>query len=490
MSTNVPPITWVNGMPVVPTEQDVLAGRVADLVQAFGGGLNTAPTTPAGQLAASDTAIIGGKNDNIALVASMVDPDEAEGAWQDAILAIYFLERIAAAGSVKSVTCIGGVGVEIPVGALIKDPSGYLWAATGLITIGSTGQAVGTFQCQTTGPIVWPANTPCTILSSVNGWDQAVSASDAVLGNVVESRAQAENRRRNSVAINSHGSTASILGNVLEVANVLSAFVVDNPSNVAITVGPTNYSVAPHSVVVSVYGGLAADIAEAIWTAKDAGCGYNGNTSHTIFDTSYPIGQQPSYTVTWLTPTPVPVYFVVTLAANSQLPANIVSETQTAVSNTFTGADGSVPAGVFSTISASRYYAGISAIDTSVDIVSVFVGDVATVVASEIIATGNAATKTFSHTVAHLYPLPGTVTVTAGAVVGTDDGNGNIAGTGITGTINYVTGAVSVTYTTAPGSGVAITMGYTYTTPTTTVQAMGIDQVPTLSSKNVFVVVQ
>jgi hypothetical protein len=479
-------------MPVVPTEQEVLAGRVADFVQAFGGGLNTSPTTAQGQLAASDTAIIGDKNANIALVASMVDPDQAEGAWQDAIGAIYFLERIAAAGSVKTVTCIGGVDVEIPAGSIIKDPSGYSWAATGLITIGSNGQAVGTFQCQTTGPISWPANTPCTIVSSVNGWDQAVSSSDAVLGNVVESRAQFENRRRNSVAINSHGSTASILGNVLAVANVLSAYVVDNPSGTAITVGPTNYSVAPHSVVVSVYGGLASAVAEAIWAAKDAGCGYNGNTSYTVYDTSYPVGQQPSYPVTWLTPTPVPVYFVVTLGANSQLPAAITSDVQTAVVDTFTGEDGSVPAGVYSTISASRYYAGINAIDTSVDIVSVFVGTSTTAVTNESIATANGTTATFTHTVAHLYPIPGTVSVTAGSVTGTDDGNGNIIGAGIAAgsTINYVTGALSVTFTADPANGTAVTTSYTYTNPNTTVQAMGIDQVPTLSSKNVFVVVQ
>ncbi len=490
MTTNVPPITWNNGMPVVPTEQAVLTGRTADFVQAFGGGINMSPTTPQGQLAASDTAIIGDGNANIALVASMVDPDQAEGAWQDALVALYFLERIAAAGSVKTVTCIGGVGVEIPAGAFIKDPSGYLWAATGLITIASNGQATGTFQCTTYGPIAWAANTPCTIVSSVNGWDQAVSASNAVFGNYVESRAQLENRRRSSVAINSHGSTDAILGNVLAVANVLSAYVIDNPGNVAITVGPTNYSVAPHSIVVSVYGGLSAAIAEAIWTAKDGGCGYNGNTSYTVYDTSYPVGSQPAYPVTWLVPSPVPVYFVVVLSANTQLPSTIDTDVPTAVSNTFTGEDGSVPAGIYTTISASRYYAGISTIDGSVDIVAVYVGITATTVANESVGTGNGTTLAFAHTAANLYVIPGTVAITAGTVTGVDDANGNITGTGISGTIDYVTGAVSLAFTTAPANAVAITMNYEYTNPVTTVQAMGIDQIPTLSESNVFVVVQ
>lgn len=52
--------------------------------------------------------------------------------------------------------------------------------------------------------------------------------------------------------------------------------------------------------------------------------------------------------------------------------------------------------------------------------------------------------------------LPGTVYFQAdgGSVVGKDDGNGNIVGTGITaGTINYATGAISVTLASAPTDG-------------------------------------
>ena len=113
-----------------------------------------------------------------------------------------------------------------------------------------------------------------------------------------------------------------------------------------------------------------------------------------------------------------------------------------------------------------------------------------TAITNESVGTGNGTTTTFAHTAANLYVIPGTVTVTAGAVTGTDDTNGNITGTGVGGTIDYVTGAVNLTFTTAPANAVAITMNYQYTNPTATVQAMGIDQIPTLSESNVFVVVQ
>lgn len=487
-TTNVPPITWVNGMPVVPTEQQVLAGRQADFTAAYGSGLNLAPTTGQGQVITSDTAIIGDKNAAIAYVSNQVDPDFAEGAWQDALGAIYFLERIAAAGSVKSTTCIGGVGVLIPAGSLIKDPSGYLWAATLDINIGSTGQATGTFQNQTTGPIAWLANTTCTIYTQVDGWDQCVSSADAAQGRNVESRAAFENRRRQSVAINSHGTPPAILGNVLAVPNVLSAYVIDNPTNGTVNVGTTNYATVQHSVLVSAYGGNAAQIAQAVWTAKDGGCNYNGNTTVNIFDTSYPLGSQPEYAVTFLIPTPTPIYFAVALQNSTLLPSNIKALVQQAVLATFNGTDAqeSVPAGIALTISGSRYSAQINAISPAVNIETINVG-LQTVVSSELVGTGNNSTVTFTHTAANLNVVPGTVVVTAGTVVASDDGNGNLVGPGITsGTINYATGALSIGYVVAPAI-IAIDMAYSYSNPSTGIVTMGVDQMPTLNADSIVV---
>lgn len=489
-TTNVPAITWVNGMPVVPTEQDILAGRKADFTAAYGAGLNTAPTTPQGQVIASDTAIIGDANGQIALVASMVDPDQAEGAFQDAIGAIYFLPRIKSSGSVKTITCIGKTGTTILAGSFIQDPSGFFWAATGDIDIAGSGSEDGTFQCATTGPIAWPGNTPATIITQVNGWDQAVSSSAAALGRNVESRAAFENRRRQSVAINSHGTPQTIKGNVLALDNVLSAFAIDNGSGGSITVGSTAFTVVAHSILVSVFGGLAADIAQAIWDGKDGGCAYNGNTSAVVADTSYPIGDQPLYTITWQTAAPTPVYFLVTLQNNSSLPTNIKQLVQAAVLATFNGTDaaGSVPAGIALTISGSRYSTQINLISTAINIENIQVA-LQVPVTGESVGTGNGATVIFAHTAAHLSVVPGTVTITAGAVVATDDGNGNLTGTGIAaGTINYATGVISITYSAAPAGALAITMAYSHALPTTGIVTMGVDQMPTLVADSVVVV--
>ena len=49
-----------------------------------------------------------------------------------------------------------------------------------------------------------------------------------------------------------------------------------------------------------------------------------------------------------------------------------------------------------------------------------------------------------------------------GVPMATDDGNGNIIGTGVSGTINYETGVTSVTFSTAPDAGAVVELAYNY----------------------------
>ena len=44
----------------------------------------------------------------------------------------------------------------------------------------------------------------------------------------------------------------------------------------------------------------------------------------------------------------------------------------------------------------------------------------------------------------------------------TDDGNGNITGTNLTGTIDYASGALDLPFSTPPDAGTNVTVSYTY----------------------------
>ncbi len=93
-----------------------------------------------------------------------------------------------------------------------------------------------------------------------------------------------------------------------------------------------------------------------------------------------------------------------------------------------------------------------------------------TQVTGEAFGTGDGATTTFNHTLASI-SAPKTAmypSVTDGTETFVDDRNGNMVGSlGGTGTVNYATGAVSVTFNTAPANSQAITCSYYHETSTT-----------------------
>ncbi|MBK3787238.1 hypothetical protein G3A43_44645 [Paraburkholderia aspalathi] len=357
----------------MPAESAILAGVRADINAAFGGGVNPGLTTPQGQIAQSLTTIIRDANGDILEVANQVDPDVASGRWQDAIGRIYFLNRIAASGTVVTATCIGLVGAVIPAGSVAQDVNGYLYASTAAAVIPASGQVEVPFQCQTKGPVACPIGALATIYTAVQGWDRVSNTTAGTPGQNVETRAQFEARRRLSVAINAVNSVQAVYAAVLPVSNVLDAFVIDNPTGATVNYGATDYPLLPHSLFVSAIGGDASAIAQAIWSKKAPGCDYNGDTSWIVHDTSYN-APQPKYTVTWVTPAPVQCCFTVTIQANDQLPASITSLIQQAILAAFNGEDGGVKARIGSTTYAGRYYAGVAATDPNVNIYSIALG--------------------------------------------------------------------------------------------------------------------
>ncbi len=78
---------------------------------------------------------------------------------------------------------------------------------------------------------------------------------------------------------------------------------------------------------------------------------------------------------------------------------------------------------------------------------------------------GDGTTLTFSttlDTVVQASSISISYTIAATAYTATDDGAGNITGTDLTGTINYSTGALALTFTTAPDASTTISGTYNY----------------------------
>ncbi|HFW9432754.1 TPA: baseplate J/gp47 family protein, partial [Shigella flexneri] len=158
-STAVPAVQISDSGLNVPDEADILSGRLADFSAALGGAMSTSLSSPQGQLASSESAIIADKNDQLLYIVNQINPDFSSGRFQDAIGRIYFLERRGATGTTVTATCTGLVGTLIPAGSMAQDEAGYKYVSQSDVTIGASGQVDAVFLNLSTGPVGCPAGT-------------------------------------------------------------------------------------------------------------------------------------------------------------------------------------------------------------------------------------------------------------------------------------------------------------------------------------------
>lgn len=472
--TNVPTPTFGPGGFEVPSTADVLAGVLQDFHDAFGGNINPSLETPQGQLATSEAAVIDNVNSDFLFLTQMFDPAYSFGRYQDALARLYFIARNPSQPTVVQALCSGLAGVSIPVGALAVATDGNVYTCTeaGVIPVG--GSITLTFACNVVGPIACPASSLNEIYQAVPGWDSITNVSAGVTGNDTETRQAFETRRSVSVAQNSLGSLPSVLGAVLNVDGVLDAYVTENVSNSSQTIGGVLLN--PNSLYVAVVGGLADDVARAIWSKKAPGCAYNGNTTVVVQDTSpgY-VPPYPSYSVQFQIPTPLPIIFLVTINDSTLVPADAATQIQAAIVSAFAGGDGGPRAKIGVNVFASRFYAPVGLLGTWAQIISIKIGSTN---ATSAVVTGS---------------IAGTVLTVTGVTSGTlavgqilTDTSGNItagtriislgSGAGGTGTYNL---SISQTVSSELIKSV---------TPNLDEVAVNIDQVPTVTAGQIRVV--
>ncbi len=473
VATNVPGLVYTDRGYVVPSEQAVLTGVQTDIDEAFGGGVNPSLTTPQGQIASSTAAIIANTNDQVVNLFSQFDPAYNSGRAQDAIARIYFISRNPAQPTVVEALCTGGQGVVIPAGALAKATDGKIYVCTDgtdpITGIPIGGQVTLTFACAEDGPIACPAGTLTTIYSAINGWDSITNVADGVLGNEVESRIAFELRRQASVALNARSSLTAVQGAVLNIADVLDAYVTENTTAAPIVV--RGVTIDPKSLYVAAVGGTDAAVAQAIWSKKAPGCAYNGNTTVTVEDTNGSYSPPyPSYQVSFERPDALPIFFKVVIQNSLQVPANASDQIAAAIMSAFAGADGGTRARIGSTIFSSRYYGAVAALGSWANIISLQV------------ASSNGTLATFT-----------------GAIAGTTLTVSSVTGTIAIGQVVYATVtpfSVTPVYIVS-GAGTTWTIsGFSGTVSSRAMASFSIDdnfvdvradQVPTISAANIVV---
>lgn len=363
ITTAVPAVSFSTSGLDVPDEADILAGRLTDLANALGTSMSKDLTTPQGQIAVSDTAIIADKNNQLLAIVNQINPDFASGRFQDAIGRIYFIERISATGTTVTATCTGLVGRTIPAGSLAQDTNGYIYESVDAGTIGSDGSVNIVFKNRTTGPIACPSGALNQIYQAVDGWSGVTNTAPGVLGNDVESRSNFEVRRRESVARNARNMDGAVLSAILGTNGVSDAYVWSNRTAATVTRGTTSFPVLAHSIYICVYGGTDEDVANAIFSTYNPGANMNGDTTYTVYDSENYSAPYPQYVMQWQRAIPTRVHFTIQLDGSLNPPSDITTQVKAMVTSVFNGDyDGIAKARIGSTINAGKYYAPVISI--------------------------------------------------------------------------------------------------------------------------------
>jgi hypothetical protein len=337
----VPTVSFgANGFSAPSTTQ-VLTGVIAFIQAAFNNSLNLSITdtdtlaTSQGQLATSLTGSIVSANNAFLLQATQTDPAFAFGRWQDAIGNIYFMQRKAAQPTALQIACNGAQGVIIPAGAqpaTLIDPAGNIYQCVQTGSIPASGSVTLAFACKVPGPVTVPATI--APYQTIPGFDSATVVS-GVQGINVESRAEFEARRQDSVASNSFGAIGSIIGAVAAVPGVIDYYGYNNNTNGSVTVN--GVSIAAYSIYICVAGGAPPAVAQAIFSKLGPGPPMTGSTTVTVYDSNPLYAAPQPYSISYQTAAPLQMLFKVTIASGPLVPSNAQAQVQSALLAAFTG---------------------------------------------------------------------------------------------------------------------------------------------------------
>lgn len=287
------------------TYDELVAQYTADYQSIYGTSIVLDSSSPDGQMMGIWIQSIMDLQDLLQAVYSSFDPDQAFGVTLDQRGAINGIQRQGGTFTVTPITVVTSQSVNLygidqaefsgttqisgqPV-YTVADGAGNNW----LLETTQLGLAAGThvlnFSAQLTGAVTTVPNTitvPVTTVIGVTSINNPTSYT--TLGTPEESDPAYRLRRQKSVSIASQGYLAGLLAALEAVTGVTSAYVYEN------TTASTNSDGVPsHSLWCIVAGtALAADIANAIYSKRNAGCGLYGSLSYLLTQvdgTTFPI---------------------------------------------------------------------------------------------------------------------------------------------------------------------------------------------------------
>lgn len=192
----------------------------------------------------------------------------SSGANLDRAVALLGVSRNGAIASQVSGTAAGTAGVEIPEGTRIQfDDDSTIWEVTdGPYTIGGGGTVTILLNCQTYGAIEAAPSSNWTIIDTVVNFDSFASVTQTVTGAAAETDAELRARAQQEAFRRAMGPLEAIEAQVAGVTGVTYVKAWENT-----TLSTDADGIPGKAINVVVEGGVASDIAAAIYRSRPAG---------------------------------------------------------------------------------------------------------------------------------------------------------------------------------------------------------------------------
>lgn len=270
----------------VQSRDELVTYFTAKYQQIYGNDINLGSDTPDGQMMNIYIQAILDIEDLLVQIYNSFDPDNAVGKVLDQRVAINGIQRQAGTYTITPITVVNSQSINLygldqdeQEVYTVADNAGNRWELQETQLGLSAGSHILSFQAAVPGAQLTVPNTitvPVTIVLGVVSVNNPTTYT--TLGINEESDAVLKVRRQKSVSLASQGYLAGLLAALENITGVTSAFVYENTTNSTDSDG-----VPGHSIWVIVGGTAAdADIAQAIYTKRNAGCGMYGETSYVV----------------------------------------------------------------------------------------------------------------------------------------------------------------------------------------------------------------
>lgn len=345
----------------VSTRDELLTYFTTALKAIYGNDINLDQDSPDGQSLNINIQAILDLEDLLVQICNGFDPDNAIGRILDQRVAINGIQRQAGTFTQTFITLVISQALTLygrdqsaqPV-YTVSDNAGNQFELVNTASPSVAGTYAYLFQAKNPGAVLTVPNTitiPVTVVLGVTSINNPTSY--LVLGINEETDFALKVRRQRSVALPSQGYLAGLYAALYNIPGLTFAYIQENNT------GSTDADGVPgHSIWVIVAGSASnAEIANAIYTKRNAGCGLYNISGIPNYEVVQVDGSQ--FPVYWDTVLSVPLYLTFTaLSIDGVNPSGIA-----AIKNASTGLPSTFLPGPAATVNANQVGTLVQAID-------------------------------------------------------------------------------------------------------------------------------